>query len=171
MEVNGDYKFKAPQNDVWRILMDKQALQNALPGCERFEQVGENEYEVTLKIGVASIKGVYNGKIQMADFEEPSHYILKVEGAGGQGFLQGEGIFDLSQEGEGDKVRTVVKYKGSANVGGTLAGIGARMLQPVAKMMAGNFFKSMEKQLDKGEGDKSEAVSDEKVKETEAQPS
>lgn len=158
MEVTGDYKFKATQDKVWDILMNKEALQKALPGCERFEEVGDNEYEVTMKIGVASIKGTYNGKISMADFQKPDHYVLKVEGAGGQGFLSGEGIFDLSQEGEGDKLRTVVKYKGIANVGGTLAGIGARMLNPVAKMMAGNFFKAMEKQLngpEEGAGDTS----------------
>lgn len=165
MEVNGDYKFKASQDKVWKLLMDKTALQAALPGCERFEEVGDNEYEVTMKIGVASIKGVYNGKISMADMQEPTHYILKVEGAGGQGFLSGEGIFDLSEEGEGDKLKTVVNYKGSANVGGTLAGIGARMLQPVAKMMAGNFFKAMEKQLKAQEDGESDAAG-----ETEKQP-
>jgi carbon monoxide dehydrogenase subunit G len=172
MEVNGDYKFKSTQDKVWNILMDKAALQKALPGCERFEQVGDNEYEVTMKIGVASIKGTYNGKISMADFQEPSHYILKVEGAGGQGFLTGEGIFDLSEEGEGDKLRTVVKYKGTANVGGTLAGIGARMLQPVAKMMAGNFFKAMEKQLNEPESGSGETQNESKSEaETEVQPS
>lgn len=165
MEVTGDYKFKATQDKVWKILMDREALQKALPGCERFEQIGENEYEMTMKIGVAAIKGTYNGKISMAEMDEPNHYVLKVEGAGGQGFVNGEGIFDLSQEGEGDDLRTIVKYKGIAHVGGTLAGIGARMLQPVAKMMAGNFFKSMEKQMNEpAEGAESETA-------TGAQPS
>lgn len=151
MEVTGDYKFKAPQDKVWKILMDKDALQKSVPGCERFEQIGDNEYEMTMKIGVAAIKGTYNGKISMVDMDEPNHYVLKIEGSGGQGFVNGEGIFDLATEGEGDDSKTVVKYKGIAHVGGTLAGIGARMLQPVAKMMAGNFFKSMEKQLDEQE--------------------
>lgn len=168
MEVNGDYKFKATQNKVWQILMDKAALQSSLPGCERFDEVGQDEYEVTLKVGVASIKGSYNGKVSITDRQEPDHYILKVEGAGGQGFLQGEGTFDLSQEGEGDKLRTVVKYKGVANVGGTLAGIGARMLQPVAKMMAGNFFKSMEKQLQEQENDQSADTSDKQAETSQA---
>ncbi len=147
MEITGDYKFNAPREKVWQILMDKQALQKSLPGCERFEEVGKDQYDVTMKIGVATIKGTYNGKVSMADMQEPSHYILRVEGSGGQGFMKGEGTFDLEEEGEGENLKTIVKYKGVANVGGTLAGIGARMLQPVAKMMAGNFFKSMEKQL------------------------
>jgi len=148
MEVNGDYKFKAPVERVWQVLMSSEALEKSLPGCEKFDEVGENSYEVTMKIGVAAIKGSYNGKIHMEDIEKPTHYKLIVEGAGTQGHLNGEGIFDIESEGEGDKFRTVVKYKGVANVGGTLAGIGARMLSPVAKVMIGNFFKSMEKQIE-----------------------
>ncbi len=148
MEVNGDYKFKAPIDKVWYVLMTRECLEKALPGCEKLEETGVNEYDATLKVGVASIKGTYNGKIRLTDIEDLKHYILSVEGAGAQGHLNGEGVFDIESEGEGDKYRTIVKYKGVANVGGTLAGIGARMLSPVAKLMIGNFFKSLEKQIE-----------------------
>lgn len=145
MELSGDYTFKAPLAKVWEALLDKDSLQKSLPGCQRFDEVGENQYETTLKVGVAAIKGTYNGKVSMADIDLHKHYKLLVEGAGGSGFLNGEGTFDLTEEGAGDDIKTIVKYNGKANVGGTLAGIGARMLSPVAKKMAGDFFKSMDK--------------------------
>lgn len=148
MDVKGDYKFKAPQDKVWRVLMDKDALQHSLPGCEKLDETGENQYDVTLKVGVASIKGTYNGKIRMEEVQEPTHYKLVVEGSSAQGYLSGDALFDLSTDGEGDKFRTVVNYAGKANVGGTLAGIGARMLSPVAKLLIGQFFKNMEKQIE-----------------------
>ncbi len=164
MELSGDYKFKAPLDKVWDTLLDKEALQKSLPGCEKFEEVGERQYEAILKVGVASIKGTYNGKVSMADIELHKHYKLMVEGAGGQGFLNGEGTFDLEEQGEGDDKKTILKYKGTAQVGGTLAGIGARMLTPVAKLMAGNFFKSMDKIIkETAEQLKSEGVEVEKV--------
>ncbi|MEI6044365.1 MAG: SRPBCC domain-containing protein, partial [Chloroflexota bacterium] len=94
--------------------------------------------------------------ISITETIEPTQYVLRVEGANGQGFLHGEGTFNLNQEGEENELRTIVTYKGVANVGGTLAGIGARMLQPVAKLLVGNFFKSMEKQLNGQEGDSTE---------------
>lgn len=147
MEVKGDYKFKAPPDKVWRILTSRQALQNALPGCEKLEETEKNHFNVTLKIGVASIKGSYSGKIRMDDIQEPTHYKLLVEGNSAQGYLNGEGIFDLTTEGEGEKIKTIVSYHGTANVGGTLASVGARMLSPVAKLLIGQFFKSMEKQI------------------------
>lgn len=147
MEISGDYKFKAPIADVWKTLMDRAALKASLPGCETFDEVEPNIFNMTLKVGVASIKGTYNGRIAMEDLDEPKHYKLTVGGQGSNGFLNGEGIFDLVEQGSGDKIETVVSYKGKATVGGTLAGIGARMLSPVAKKMAGDFFKSMEKQM------------------------
>ncbi len=147
MELNGDYKFKAPIAKVWGILMSQDALKGALPGCEKFEEVESNTYDITMKVGVAAIKGTYNGRIAIADQEEPKHYKLVVGGQGGSGFLNGEGIFDLSEQLEGAEIQTLVTYKGTATVGGTLAGIGARMLSPVAKKLAGDFFKKMEQQL------------------------
>ena len=144
MEISGDYTFKAPVEKVWGILMNPEALKASLPGCERFDEVGPDSYEMTIKVGVGVIKGTYNGKISMADKEEPKHYKLLVSGQGAAGFLNGEGIFDLSEKGPEE---TLVNYTGKANVGGTLAGLGARMLAPVAKKMGNDFFKSMDKQL------------------------
>jgi carbon monoxide dehydrogenase subunit G len=145
MELSGDYKFKAPLDKVWETLLNKEALQKSLPGCESFTEMDTYQYEATLKVGVAAIKGTYHAKISMADIDVYKHYKLLVEGAGGSGFLNGEGAFDLTEEGEGSDRQTSLHYTGKANVGGTLAGIGARMLSPVAKKMAGDFFKSMDK--------------------------
>lgn len=146
MEISGEYTFKAPVAKVWAILMNPDALKASLPGCEKFDEVGPDSYEMTIKVGVGVIKGTYTGKISMADMEEPKHYKLLVSGQGSSGFLNGEGIFDLTEKGPEE---TLVNYTGKANVGGTLAGLGARMLAPVAKKMGNDFFKSMDKQLQK----------------------
>jgi len=144
MEISGDYTFNAPVEKVWAILMNPEALKNSLPGCEKFEETGPDSYDMTIKVGVGPIKGTYTGRISMADKDELKHYKLLVSGQGSAGFLNGEGIFDLTSNGPEE---TVVNYKGTANVGGTLAGLGARMLAPVARKMGGDFFKSMDKQL------------------------
>lgn len=147
MEVKGDYKFKASPDKVWRVLTNPQALQNALPGCDTLTETETNHYDVTLKLSIASIKGTYHGKIHMDDLQTPTHFKLMVEGHSANGYLNGEATFDLSTEGEGDKLKTVVAYKGVAIIGGTLASVGARLLSPIAKLLIGNFFKNMEKQI------------------------
>jgi len=41
------------------MLLDPKALQAAMPGCERFVEVAPSSYDVTIKIGIAAIKGTY----------------------------------------------------------------------------------------------------------------
>ncbi len=147
MEISGDYTFNDPIDKVWGILMNRDALQSSLPGCEKFDEVEPNVMDVIMKVGVGVIKGTYNGRIIISDIDEPRHYKLIVSGQGGAGFLSGEGTFDLSEDATESGTQTLVKYTGKANVGGTLAGIGARMLSPVARKLAGDFFKNMEKKL------------------------
>jgi carbon monoxide dehydrogenase subunit G len=63
-----------------------------------------------------------------------------VDAKGPPGFLRGEGLIDLAEQGE----ETVVNYTGETTVGGTLASVGQRMVQSTAKMMAGQFFAAIE---------------------------
>jgi uncharacterized protein len=63
-----------------------------------------------------------------------------VEGKGQPGFLKGSGDVDLEER----NGVTIVSYKGDVQVGGTIAGVGQRMLQGAVKMMAVQFFTAIE---------------------------
>jgi carbon monoxide dehydrogenase subunit G len=93
-----------------------------------------------MKVGIASVKGTYKGKISIKDKQPPSHYVLSGEGSGGPGFLQGDMAVDL-EEANG---QTLLKYSSDAKVGGLIASIGQRMISGVAKMMFDQFFKKLE---------------------------
>jgi carbon monoxide dehydrogenase subunit G len=71
--------------------------------------------------------------------------VLKIEGQGSIGFMQGSAAFDLEPQGEG---ASLLRYTGSAEVGGVVAGVGQRVLSGVAKYLAGRFFKALEKHID-----------------------
>ena len=62
---------------------------------------------------------------------------MSVEGSGPQGQVSGVGKLELVDNGSGG---TIVKYRGEANVRGSLARVGARMIQPAAKTIVGQFF-------------------------------
>ena len=136
MELTGDHTFAAPRERVWQFLLDPETLRQCLPGCEKLEAVGPDEYEATMKIGVAAIRGTYQGRVKISDKQEPASYRMLVEGKGSAGQVSGEGRLELSEEGG----QTRVQYSGTANVRGTLARVGARVMQPAAKMVVGQFF-------------------------------
>ena len=111
-----------------------------MPGCERMNEVAPDQFEAVMKIGVASVKGTYKGKVAIKDKQAPCHYVLSGEGSGGPGFMQGDVAIDLEEQ-DG---KTVVKYSTDARIGGLIASIGQRMLNGVAKMMVEQFFKKVE---------------------------
>jgi carbon monoxide dehydrogenase subunit G len=140
MELTGEHTFAAPRERVWQFLLDPETLRQCLPGCERLEAVGPDEYEATMKIGVAAIRGTYQGRVKISDKDEPASYRMLVEGKGGAGQVSGEGRLELIEE-DG---QTRVRYSGTATIRGTLARVGARVMQPAAKMVVGQFFNCLE---------------------------
>ena len=140
MKIEGTYTFNAPRQKVWQILLDPKIMAQCMPGCESMNQIGPDQYEAVMKVGVASVKGTYKGKVSIKEKEEPSHYVLSGEGSGGPGFMQGDVSINL-EESNG---QTLLKYSTDAKVGGLIASIGQRMLNGVAKMMVDQFFKKIE---------------------------
>jgi carbon monoxide dehydrogenase subunit G len=140
MELVGEHTFSTPRETVWRFLLDPETLRQCLPGCEKLEQTGEDEFNATMKIGVAMIRGTFNGTVKITDKQEPERYTMAVEGSGPQGQVSGTGMLELIEQ-EGS---TLVRYKGDATVRGTLARVGARVMQPAAKMIVGQFFSCLE---------------------------
>ncbi|MBA2519243.1 MAG: carbon monoxide dehydrogenase subunit G [Chloroflexia bacterium] len=145
MELSGEQTFTAPRQRVWDLLLDPETLRSCLPGCERLEAVGPDEYEATMKIGVAAIRGTYQGRVKISDRNEPASYRMLVEGKGPAGQVSGEGELVLVEDG----VETKVQYAGKATVRGTLARVGGRVMQPAAKLVVGQFFNCLSARLDK----------------------
>src|SRR5438094_2439680 len=86
VKLEGSYTFDAPPEKVWTLLLSAESLKSCIPGCESLEPNGEDAYTAVLKVGVAAVRGTYNGKVNIVDKEEPSSYTLNVEGSGGPGF-------------------------------------------------------------------------------------
>ncbi|MEE8074552.1 MAG: carbon monoxide dehydrogenase subunit G [Candidatus Binatia bacterium] len=140
MKIEGRHTFKAPRERVWEVLLDPKILAQCMPGCEDLKEIGPDQYEATVKIGIAAVKGTYKAKISIKEKQPPSHYVLSGQGSGGPGFMQGDVAIDLEEKGG----ETVVNYNTDAKVGGLIAGVGQRMIGGVSKMMVDQFFKKME---------------------------
>jgi hypothetical protein len=139
MKIEGAADIPAPRDKVWAAFLDPEILAQALPGCEKLEAIGPNEYKATMKIGVAAIKGTFEGKVKLSDLEPPNRYRMAVEGRGGPGFVRGAAGMQLSDVDGG----TRVSYDADVQVGGLIASVGQRMLGGVTKMMLDQFFTKM----------------------------
>ena len=143
MKIHGTHQIKVSRDQVFAALIDPQILQRCIPGCESLEQTADNSYTATMKAGVGAVKGTFKGTVRLEDIQMPSHYRMIVEGKGGPGFVKGTGEFDLAEQ----ENATAINYTGDMQVGGVIAGVGQRMIEAAAKMLAGKFFSELEKQI------------------------
>ncbi len=123
--------------------MDPLSLAQALPGCEKLDPQPDGSYQATLKIGIASVKGTYQGRVQILDALPPESFRMKIEGKGAGGFLKGEGTISLTAQNGG----TLISYSGEVQIGGMIASVGQRMMQAAAQQMVQQFFDAFSRQL------------------------
>jgi uncharacterized protein len=144
MKIAGEATFSAPRERVWALFTNPERLSKLIPGCEKLEPLGPDEYAGTIVVGIAAVKGTYDGKLKFEEQRPPEHYRIVVDGKGKQGFLKGSGTLDLVAR---DARTTLVKYVGDVQVGGPLIQVGQRMIESAAKMMLGQFFAAADAEL------------------------
>ena len=144
MEVTGEQRFKAPRPLVWEMLMDPAALRACIPGCEKLEEVSPGSFKLSLRSGIAPIRGAYGGTVTVADAVEPESYRLVSAADGAPGSAQGDVRITLTETPGG----TLVRYAAEMKAQGGLARLGGPLLAGTAKVMAGQFFKAMERFVD-----------------------
>jgi carbon monoxide dehydrogenase subunit G len=145
MKLSGSHPLPYPRPVVWRALMDPEVLSRTLPGCERLEATGDGAFAGTLTVQVGPVRGQFDGTLEMTERVEPERYHMRLAGQGASGFLSGEGEVRL-EEAEGGAA-TVLHYDLEAQVGGRIAGVGQRLLDSSARVIARQGLEGLEKQL------------------------
>lgn len=137
MDISGNYTLYAPRERVWAALLDPDLLKQTIPGCERLDKEREDTFLLRLNVGVASVKGVYDGKLRLSDLHPSEHYHLTVDGKGARGVLHGDGTLSLDAR---DATTTVISYTGKAQLGGPIASVGMRVAGSAANMLIKTYF-------------------------------
>ncbi len=153
MKLAGQQILPASQDVVWRALLDPDVLARTLPGCESLDPAGPDAYRMRMKLAIASVQGLFDGKVSITEQDPPHSYRLNVEGRGKIGFVNGGGVLRLEPSGSGgDSPATLVHYEGEVKVGGMIASVGQRLLDMTSKMMIRRFFSALTSEIAAGAG-------------------
>ena len=128
-----------PAGRAYTAMQDPEMLARAIPGCQSLERIGDDEYRMVMKMVLASLSGAFEGKVRITDQAPPDSFRLVVEGTGKIGFVKGDGVLKLVSVETG----TEVSYEGDAQIGGTIASVGQRLIDGTAKMMIRKFFERL----------------------------
>ncbi len=144
MDMQGSRQLGVTQQQAWDALNDPEVLKVCIPGCEKIEATGENQYAVTNALKIGPVAARFNGKIALTDIEAPKGYTLNFDGqAGAAGFGKGTAKVSLTPNDAGCELG----YTVNAQVGGKIAQVGQRLIDGVAKSMAEDFFKRFDGEM------------------------
>lgn len=144
MDMQGTRQLSATQQQTWEALNDPEILKACIPGCEKFEPSGENEYAATVAVRIGPVAARFTGKVTLADIDPPDSYALRFQAQGGvAGFGEGESRVSLVANTQG----CALSYTVSSKVGGKIAQLGQRLIDGAARSLAEDFFKRFEQAL------------------------
>jgi carbon monoxide dehydrogenase subunit G len=152
MEMLGNRRLGITQQQAWEALNDPETLKKCIPGCDKFELTGDNQYSVALAVKIGPVSAKFNGKVMLSDIVAPDGYKLTFEGQGGvAGFAKGSSSVTLRPL-DGAAVEPLsagceLDYTVQAQVGGKIAQLGQRLIDGAAKSTADDFFKRFEAEM------------------------
>ena len=138
MDMQGSRQLAITQQQAWDALNDPAVLKACIPGCEKVEPTGENQYAIGVALKIGPVSAKFAGKIVLSEIVPPTSYTLNFEGQGGAaGFGKGNSAVLLKPNDAGCELT----YTVHASVGGKVAQLGQRLVDGAAKSMAEDFFK------------------------------
>ena len=144
MEMQGSRHLAVTQQQAWEALNDPEVLKKCIPGCDKVEATGDNQYAIGMAVKIGPVSARFNGKILLSDVVPPESYTISFEGQGGPaGFGKGSARVKLAPAAEG----TDLAYTAQAQVGGKIAQVGQRLVDGVARSMAEDFFKRFDEEM------------------------
>jgi uncharacterized protein len=144
MRIEGEHAFTAARERVWDALEDPELLARALPGAQRLEEVGTDEYALTVSVGVGSVRGTYEGTFALADKQPGESCTVRASASGGPGSVETVARMTLR---DADGGGALLAYEADANVTGALAGVGQRLVAAAARRTTRQFLEALDREI------------------------
>ena len=137
MEFSGTQTIAAPIEKVWAFLMDVNNVASCAPGFQSLEVLEEEHWKAVVAVGVGVVKAKFTMDVTRDEMLEPEHMTMKGRGKAPGSAVDMSGDMHLTAR---DSSGTQMDWKASVVVSGTIASVGARLLQGTAERLTGQFF-------------------------------
>ena len=150
MEFSGTQTLDAPIQRVWAFLMDVNNVAECAPGFQSLEVLGDEHWKAIVSVGVGPVKAKFTLDVTRPELKEPEQMIVKGRGKAPGSAVDLSGDMHLTVLSESE---TQMDWKANVVVSGTIASVGARLLNGTAERLTAQFFDTMKKKLQAWEAD------------------
>jgi len=145
MKFAGSVDIAAPRDKVWAFVVDPNQVGQCGPGVESIEVIDDTHYKATAKVGVGFISARFVVNMEMVDPEPPNKANVKAHGQAPGSAVDATATMALS---DGEAGGTRMDWQADVNISGTLASVGARMIEGTANKMIGQTFECIKTKLE-----------------------
>jgi carbon monoxide dehydrogenase subunit G len=147
MQFSGTVQIAAPRDRVWAFLMDPHQVGGCGPGVESIEVLDGDHFKARAKVGVGFISARFAVDVTVAERDEPERAVLKAHGQAPGSAVDATADMRLAGAPEGP---TTMDWSADVHIAGTLASVGARMVEGTANKMIGQTFACIKAKLEAG---------------------
>jgi len=130
MRLSGSFEVASPPERVWRLVTDPRQISKAIPDLKRLDVRSESEFDAEFKLRVGFLSGTMRMRFNYEELGEPSKVVLRGRGSGMQSTVDLRIVLEI--EGRAGGV-SEVKWLSDVILGGAAAGLGARIIEDVAR--------------------------------------
>jgi len=145
VKFSGTVDIAAPRDRVWAFVIDPNQVGWCGPGVESIEIVDETHFKATAKVGIGFISARFVVNMESAEQEAPERAVIKAHGQAPGSAVDATAEMRLSGPPEGP---TTMDWNADVTISGTLAAVGARMIEGTANKMIGKTFTCMREKLE-----------------------
>ena len=145
MKFAGTVEINAPRDKVWAFVSDPAQVAACGPGVESVAMVDDTHYKSVAKIGVGFISARFNGDIEIVERDAPDRMVIKVHGQAPGSAADAVASMALRDGSDGG---TAMDWSADVAISGTLASVGARLIEGTANKMVAQTFDCIKTKLE-----------------------
>ena len=144
MKLDGTFTVRSPREKAWAFFLDPKALSVAIDDPHTIEVVDRDNFKGTIRAGVAFIKGTFTWSAAVKERTEWERARIQVHGSGMGSAFDIDSTIEMSEAGG----QTTVRWSADVVLNGTVASMGARLLQGTIDKKTNAFFENARKHLE-----------------------
>ena len=145
MHFAGTVEIKAPRDRVWAFVIDPNQVGSCGPGVESIEVVDETRFRARARVGVGFISARFVVDLEMAEQVPPDRAVIRARGQAPGSAVDATASMALV---DGPDGATMMDWVADVTIAGTIASVGARLIEGTANKMIGQTFDCMRAKLE-----------------------
>ena len=145
MKFAGSVDINAPRDRVWAFVIDPDQVGSCGPGVQSIEKLDDGRFKAHAKVGIGFISARFAVTASFSEVHAPDDATILARGNAPGSAVDATAKMSLRDSATGG---TVMDWTADVNISGTIASVGARLIEGTANKMIGQTFDCIRSKLE-----------------------